>query len=209
MIEYVAKNTPATRDEVAGHIGMVPQSVSKKAQLLKGLGILRSDKDGYHFTAKGVRFLRRWLPERRQVTDVTDATGLGRTKDLPQESGEVKTLGSPPGGLIGRIGRLDKPTPDGRQTPSGKMPETPRAVKPQADFEDAAHVRGNLREKLNIVLHVIKETQEPTGTSDKTLKKLLEEVYSINEKEADKLIGILTRDKAIYSPRPGRYRATT
>lgn len=71
IIEYVARNMPATRDEVAGYINMVPKTVTEKVQLLKGLGILRSDKDGYHFTAKGVRFLRRWLPSMRQVTDVT------------------------------------------------------------------------------------------------------------------------------------------
>jgi hypothetical protein len=74
-----------------------------------GLGLLRSDKDGYHFTAEGVRFLRKWLPERRQVTDVT---GPVRSDGLSQESGGAEPLPSRTGGDMSDIGDLEKSAPN-------------------------------------------------------------------------------------------------
>jgi len=65
FINHLAKNETTTRDEVAGYIGCDPRTVSDRARILKGLQLLRSDKNGYSFTAKGVRFVRRWLLERR------------------------------------------------------------------------------------------------------------------------------------------------
>jgi hypothetical protein len=62
LIEYLAKNEKGQRDELAAYINVDPKTVTKRANLLKGLGLLRSDMDGYHFTAKGVRFLKQWLP---------------------------------------------------------------------------------------------------------------------------------------------------
>jgi len=61
LIEYLAKNEKSQRDELAAYLNVDPKTVSKKANLLKGLGLLRSDMEGYHFTAKGVRFLKQWL----------------------------------------------------------------------------------------------------------------------------------------------------
>lgn len=67
IIEYLAKNEKAPRDEVASYLNCVPHTVTDKARLLKGLQLLRSDKNGYSFTAKGVRFVRRWFKERREL----------------------------------------------------------------------------------------------------------------------------------------------
>jgi hypothetical protein len=68
FIEYVMKHGTAQRDEVAAYLEVEKETVSRKANLLKGLGLLKSSKSGYTFTPKGVRFLKRW------ITDVTDTT---------------------------------------------------------------------------------------------------------------------------------------
>ncbi len=62
FIEYLAKNEKATRDEVAAYLECTGRTISDKAKFLKGLQLLKSDKDGYSFIGKGVRFVRRWLP---------------------------------------------------------------------------------------------------------------------------------------------------
>jgi hypothetical protein len=61
FIEYLAKNEKSQRDELAAYLSVDSKTVSRKANLLKGLGLLRSDMNGYYFTAKGVRFLKQWL----------------------------------------------------------------------------------------------------------------------------------------------------
>jgi len=74
FVEYLAKNEKGQRDEIAAYAGIEPQTVSVKARLLKGLGLLKSDKEGYHFTAKGVRFFKKWFLELSQITHLTDLT---------------------------------------------------------------------------------------------------------------------------------------
>lgn len=137
LIEYVAGHASATRDEVAGYLNVEAKTISRKAQLLKGLGILRSDKDGYHFTAKGVRFLRRWLPERRPVPHVPDVPTPGRTKGYERGGGiesiysvDSKGVSSPPGRDMRDIGDKGRPAPDEEQPSAGEMPGTPEAVEP-------------------------------------------------------------------------------
>jgi hypothetical protein len=61
LIEYLAKNEKSQRDELAAYLSVESKTVTRKANLLKGLGLLRSDMNGYYFTAKGVRFLKKWL----------------------------------------------------------------------------------------------------------------------------------------------------
>jgi hypothetical protein len=76
LVEYLAKNETAQRDEIASYLNVEAKTVTRKANLLKGLGLLRSDKEGYHFTAKGVRFFKRWLVD---VPDVlNDPTFEGK-----------------------------------------------------------------------------------------------------------------------------------
>jgi hypothetical protein len=74
FVEYLAKNERGQRDEIAAYINIEPETVSRKARLLKGLGLLKSDKQGYHFTAKGVRFFRKWSLELSPITDITQVT---------------------------------------------------------------------------------------------------------------------------------------
>jgi ribosomal protein L37AE/L43A len=76
FVEYLAKNEKGQRDEIAAYAGVEPQTVSVKARLLKGVGLLKSDKDGYHFTAKGVRFFRKWFQGGFDLTHLTHHTGL-------------------------------------------------------------------------------------------------------------------------------------
>ena len=64
FIEYVAKHARGQRDEIAAYSNNDPKTITQRANFLKGLQLLRSDKDGYHFTAKGVRFFKRWFTER-------------------------------------------------------------------------------------------------------------------------------------------------
>jgi hypothetical protein len=70
LMQYLAKNEKGQRDELAAYLDVDAKTVSRKANLLKGLGVLRSDMDGYHFTAKGVRFLKRWFNGRVAVPNV-------------------------------------------------------------------------------------------------------------------------------------------
>ena len=95
FIEYVARHTPATRDEVSEYIGMESVATSKKAQFLKGLGLLRSDREGYSFAAKGVRFIRRWLPRRkREPMQPMQPSVRERTlMTLQEKLKDVETLG--------------------------------------------------------------------------------------------------------------------
>ncbi len=71
LIEYLAKNETCQRDELAAYLNVDPKTVSRKSNVLKGLGLLRSDMEGYHFTARGVRFFKRWL----HVPNVPGAPG--------------------------------------------------------------------------------------------------------------------------------------
>lgn len=64
LIEYVARHDESHRDEIAAYLDVDPKTVTQRVNVLKGLQLLRSDKAGYHFTAKGVRFFKHWFKER-------------------------------------------------------------------------------------------------------------------------------------------------
>jgi len=231
IIEYVAKNDSATRDEVAGFINMVPKTVTEKAQLLKGLGILRSDKNGYHFTAKGVRFLRRWLPERTQVTDVTDVTGPVRTKGLTPALDEFEPLLSRTGGNMNNIDNLKKPAPGGEpsQVRGANAPsdgvgvevgteEEPRDAATEGDIKSRVDKldnldgrlpveRESLQEKLEKVLSVF-TTYPDEALGEDLVLGLLEDPLGIGADDGRRLIGVLLRNGRIFSPRPDYYKLT-
>ena len=107
IVEYLVKNDTGQRDEIAAYAGIDHGTVSEKARLLKGLQLLRSGKDGYHFTAKGVRFFKRWLPElsterpgtkdvieklRAQYDDLTEEEWKGRMVDEGLTGNEAGAL---------------------------------------------------------------------------------------------------------------------
>ncbi|MCC6019282.1 MAG: bifunctional DNA primase/polymerase [Candidatus Verstraetearchaeota archaeon] len=71
FLEYLVKHGTSRCDELAAYLEVDEKTVKRKAQLLKGLGLLRSGKDGYTYTPKGVRFIKRWITP---VPDVPDAT---------------------------------------------------------------------------------------------------------------------------------------
>jgi len=78
FVEYLVKHPgPVQASELAAYLEVDERTVKRRAQLLKGLGLLRSDKRGYSFTPKGVRFVKRWLVAEGRVTDVPVATVLG------------------------------------------------------------------------------------------------------------------------------------
>lgn len=104
LIEYLAKNEKGQRDEVAAYLSVDAKTVSRKANLLKGLGLLRSDKDGYHFTAKGVRFFKRWFKKHHvpNAPDVPTSEGQRQFEidstskqeaSLTPESGDMRGIG--------------------------------------------------------------------------------------------------------------------
>ena len=108
MIEYPARNEVGQRDEIAAYVGIEPPTVSEKMRLLKGLELLRSDKSGYRFTAKGVKFVKRWSRE-RAVTDLTNLTTLeGQTQ--PHGNTQIESV-APINGNISNMGnRNTEPT---------------------------------------------------------------------------------------------------
>jgi len=97
LLDYLVKHGTARCDELAAHLEVDNRTVMRKAQLLKGLGLLRSSKDGYAYTPKGVRFVKRWHPRVTDVTDVTTSEGHTRVEGAPKasltpESGDISDM---------------------------------------------------------------------------------------------------------------------
>jgi hypothetical protein len=86
LVEYLAKNEHGQRDEIATFANESSDTIQRRARFLKGVELLRSDKSGYRFTAKGVRFFKRWLVERRLAYDASNASTF-----KGQEEGEYVT----------------------------------------------------------------------------------------------------------------------
>lgn len=63
IILYLGKHGQGQRDEIAGTAEVSSKTISRRAKTLKGLRFLRSGKNGYRFTAKGVRFFKRLMKE--------------------------------------------------------------------------------------------------------------------------------------------------
>jgi hypothetical protein len=76
MVKYLVSHGKAQRDELCASLEVGKDTVTKKVNLLKGLGLLKSGREGYAFTPKGVMFVKRWLSELSQ-TDQTDQTVFG------------------------------------------------------------------------------------------------------------------------------------
>ncbi|MEM2561500.1 MAG: hypothetical protein QXT06_04105 [Candidatus Bathyarchaeia archaeon] len=74
IIDYITKHGKAKRDELAAFLETDEKTKTRKVNILKGLGLLRSDKDGYSFTPKGVKFIKRWVGV---VPDVPHVPGFG------------------------------------------------------------------------------------------------------------------------------------
>ncbi|MEM2294382.1 MAG: hypothetical protein QXX41_14005, partial [Nitrososphaerota archaeon] len=74
IIDYIVKHGKAKRDELAAFLETDEKTITRKVNILKGLGLLRSDKDGYSFTPKGVKFVKRWVGV---VPDVPHVPGFG------------------------------------------------------------------------------------------------------------------------------------
>jgi len=106
IITYLAKNESAQRDEIAAYADVDPKTISRKVRILKGLGLLRSSKEGYHFTAKGVRFFRRWFGANRvpDVPHVSTSEGQRHIDSLFQHGEECKVGVTPKSGDIKGIG---------------------------------------------------------------------------------------------------------
>lgn len=72
LVDYLAKNGKAHLDEIVAYNetfdGGGKDTVKDRAKFLKGKGLLKSGREGYTFSAKGVRFFRRWIAERKGKT---------------------------------------------------------------------------------------------------------------------------------------------
>ena len=86
FMDYLVKHGTARCDELAAYLEVDERTVRRKAQLLKGLGLLRSSKDGYTYTPKGVKFVKKWLSHVRDVRDVTTSKGHTRVEGAPEAS---------------------------------------------------------------------------------------------------------------------------
>jgi replicative DNA helicase Mcm len=67
----------------------------------------------------------------------------------------------------------------------------------------------SLQVQLQKVLSVVAELEKHGPIRDDDLFDELERNQGISRVDAPKLVGILVRDKTIYSPRPGYYRRTS
>jgi hypothetical protein len=107
ILDYLVKHGVARVDELAAFLEVDERTVKRKTQVLKGLGLLRSGKDGYTFTPKGVRFVKRYLSDVPDDPHVTTSgahsyvletkTNLENKADnesqnvrVPSKSGDIK-----------------------------------------------------------------------------------------------------------------------
>ncbi len=63
FLKYVAKHGEAPMEEIAASISVSDKTIKNRAKEMKGLGLIKSARKGYFFTAKGVRFYKRWLKD--------------------------------------------------------------------------------------------------------------------------------------------------
>jgi hypothetical protein len=97
LMDYLVKHGTARCDELAVNLEVDEKTVRRKAQLLKGLGLLRSSKDGYAYTPKGVRFIKKWLVHVHNARDVPTfeghtCIGRGPEASLTPESGDMTDM---------------------------------------------------------------------------------------------------------------------
>jgi DNA-binding transcriptional ArsR family regulator len=98
IVDYLVKHGKSRRDELAAYLEVDEKTVTRKVNVLKGLGLLRSDKEGYSFTAKGVMFVKRWLEHVPEVPDVSASGGQTPSEGAPKtslspESGDIEGIG--------------------------------------------------------------------------------------------------------------------
>ncbi len=70
MLKYMVEHESPQRDEIAAYLDVSDKVVKERVKLLKGLELIRSSRKGYSFTAKGVRFIRKWFEELHKVPQV-------------------------------------------------------------------------------------------------------------------------------------------
>lgn len=70
FLEQVARHGQAQMEEIAATLRVSDRTVKRRAREMKGLGLIKSSKDGYFFTVKGVRFWKRWIKELKAVPNV-------------------------------------------------------------------------------------------------------------------------------------------
>ncbi|GEM_PF-2768999 len=61
IITYLMKHQQVQRDELCAYLECGKHTVTEEIKFLKGLGLVKSSRNGYEFTAKGVRFIKKWL----------------------------------------------------------------------------------------------------------------------------------------------------
>lgn len=106
IVDHIIKHGKSRRDELAACLEVDEKTVTRKVNILKGLGLLRSDREGYGFTPKGVQFVKRWLVHVPQVPDVP--VSEGQTPSGHVENVERDTRLSPESGDMRDFGDMDK-----------------------------------------------------------------------------------------------------
>ena len=186
LVEYLTKNERGQRDEIAAYLSVEAKTVSRKANLLKGLGLLRSDKDGYHFTAKGVRFFKRWFNEDHvpHVPDVPTSEGHTHSENEKREKEKPK------GGVTPKSGNQSNRGPSKQKV--GLTPES-------GDMGDIGDMESTI---VAIKSWCITNRDERSEVSLFDLAAFIEKELKENPQQVTKL----AFDQAILmpSPNPGR-----
>jgi len=61
FLEKLAKQGQAPMEEIAASLKISEPTVKRRAKTMKGLGLIKSSKEGYYFTVKGVKFWKIWI----------------------------------------------------------------------------------------------------------------------------------------------------
>jgi hypothetical protein len=186
FLDYLIRHGTARCDELAAYLELDSRTVMRKAQLFKGLGLLRSGKDGYSYTPKGVRFVKRWL-----VTDVADAT--------PSE-GDRRDMEKPEKQIISEEKHEKKPSNEKnvKKGFSEKIPKAPQS--PQGgDISDIYDTtRPTLADSLKR-LRVVMVHGATYWTSE------VAELAKWTREYAEEVLRVGLRDGIVFQPAPDRW----
>jgi len=154
IIEYLAKNEKGQRDEIAAYANIDPSTVTEKTRLLKGLGLLKSDKDGYHFTAKGVRFFRKWFGENSNPLDPLHPTTFEGHRQSPtagnmmfeKATGTLEVSVTPESGGMSGIKGIKNESTEVPLTPETGMLSKMSNLKPVLDEGGVTPETGDMKD---------------------------------------------------------------
>jgi len=88
FLDYIARHGQAQMEEIAAASRVSDATVKRRAKEMKGLGLVKSSRNGYFFTVKGVRFWKKWLKEAGIIH-----SGQKKFNGDPDDLNDLKTEG--------------------------------------------------------------------------------------------------------------------